>query len=61
MWEWWNIRNKVNAGESITDPRVVCSKVERLLVDFLSLKKPVKPPKPPDIHKWAKPPDNHVK
>jgi ribonuclease HI len=61
MWEWWNIRNKVNAGESITEPRVVCSRVERLLVDFLSLKKPVKPPKPPDIHKWEKPPDNYVK
>jgi hypothetical protein len=51
MWEWWNIRNKVNAGESITNPEALCSKVERLLVDFLSLKKPAKPPKPPDIHK----------
>jgi hypothetical protein len=61
MWEWWNIRNKVNAGESITDPRVVRSKVERLPVDFLYFKKPVKPPKSPDIHKRAKPPDNHVK
>uniref|UniRef100_A0ACD5ZDA9 Uncharacterized protein n=1 Tax=Avena sativa TaxID=4498 RepID=A0ACD5ZDA9_AVESA len=61
MWEWWNIRNKVNAGESILDPGMVCSKIERLLVDFLSLKKSDKPPKPPDIHKWAKPPDNHVK
>ena len=35
--------------------------MERLLVDFLSLKKPDKPPKPPDIHKWVTPPDNHVK
>jgi ribonuclease HI len=35
--------------------------VERLLIDFMTLKKPAKPPKPPDIHKWAKPPENHVK
>jgi hypothetical protein len=59
--EWWNVCNKVNAGESIADPKVVCSKVEKSLVEFLSLKRKEKPPKPPDVHKWEKPPDNHVK
>jgi ribonuclease HI len=61
LWEWWNIRNKANAGEGGSEPAGVCSRVERLLIDFMTLKKPAKPPKPPDIHKWAKPPENHVK
>jgi hypothetical protein len=61
MWEWWNNRNRVNAGKSSLDPNIVCSQVERLLVDFLSLRKPEKPAKPPDIHQWEKPPDSYVK
>ena len=27
----------------------------------MSLKKQPKPPKPPDIHKWGRPPEDHVK
>jgi hypothetical protein len=61
MWEWWNNRNRVNAGKSSLDPNIVCSQVERLLVDFLSLRKPEKPTKPPEIHKWEKPQDRYVK
>jgi ribonuclease HI len=61
MWEWWNQRNKANAGEGSPDPAVVCSRVERLLIDFMSLRKPEKPAKPPDNHKWSKPPDDYVK
>lgn len=29
--------------------------------DFMLLKNPEKPPKPPDRFKWSKPPEDHVK
>lgn len=59
MWEW--VRNKAIAGEATPSSEAVCHRVEKLLVEQQSLKKPNKPPKPPDIHKLCKPPDDHVK
>ena len=61
MWEWWNNRNKANSGESMLDYMQVCNRVERHMVDFKSLKLATIPPKPPDQHRWVKPPDNQVK
>ena len=57
MWEWWSDRNKANAGKgvrSITGWRDTS-------VDFLSLNVAEKPPKPPDIQVWSKPPNNFLK
>lgn len=61
MWEWWSVRNKANAGEVFSKPQEVCHRVEKLAVDFSYLKTPEKPPKPPDKHRWTKPPDGYVK
>ncbi|XP_071680949.1 uncharacterized protein [Lolium perenne] len=61
MWEWWNQRNKANTDKDSPDPNVVCSHVERLLIDFMSLWKLEKPAKPPNTHKWSKPPNDYVK
>lgn len=61
MWEWWNVRNKANAGEAAPKPQAVCHRVEKMLIESLGLRKPNKPPRPPDIHKWSKPPVHHVK
>ncbi|XP_020168462.1 uncharacterized protein [Aegilops tauschii subsp. strangulata] len=61
MWEWWNVRNKANAGEAAPKPQVVCHYVEKLLIESLGLRKLNKPPKPSDIHRWSKPPVHHVK
>ena len=61
MWEWWNVRNKTNAGEVTPKPQAVCHRVEKMLIESLGLRKPNKPPRPPDIHKWSKPPMHHVK
>jgi ribonuclease HI len=35
--------------------------VEKLAVDFSFLNVPEKPPKPPDMKKWTRPPDDYVK
>jgi ribonuclease HI len=61
MWEWWGFRNKVNSGDASANSLEVCHRVEKHMVDFKSMKLPAIPPKPPDQHKWAKPPDNQVK
>jgi ribonuclease HI len=61
MWEWWGFRNKVNSGDASANSLEVCHLVEKHMVDFKSMKLPAIPPKPPDQHKWAKPPDNQVK
>jgi hypothetical protein len=51
-------RNKCRRGEAPRSTQDVCHRIERHLVDFLSLKNPEKPPKPPDVQTWSKPPDN---
>ena len=61
MWEWWNVRNKANAGEVVPNAQTICHGVESLGVDFLMLRVPDKPPKPPDLSRWVKPPENFVK
>ncbi|KAK1669229.1 hypothetical protein QYE76_057388 [Lolium multiflorum] len=61
MWEWWGFRNKINSGDASANSLEVCHRVERHMVDFKSMKLPAIPPKPPDQHKWTKPPDNQVK
>jgi hypothetical protein len=61
MWEWWNSHNNVNAREGSLDPNVVCSCVERLLVDFMSFRKSSNCTKPPSLHRWTKPLDDYVK
>lgn len=49
-------------GRYFQDHKRYAIKLNRLLVDSLFLKKNSnKPAKPPDIQKWSKPPDNHVK
>uniref|UniRef100_A0ACD5UP38 Uncharacterized protein n=1 Tax=Avena sativa TaxID=4498 RepID=A0ACD5UP38_AVESA len=57
-WEWWSVRNKANSGEAVASYLDVCHRVERHMMDFIHLKLPAIPPKPPDQHKWVKPPDN---
>jgi ribonuclease HI len=61
MWDRWNVRNKANAGEAAPKPQVVCHRVEKLLIESLGPRKLNKPPKPPDIHRWSKPPVHHMK
>ncbi|KAK1628364.1 hypothetical protein QYE76_002679 [Lolium multiflorum] len=60
MCEWWGIRNKVNAGESIKRVSEIIGNVERHLLDFSSLRPP-KPPKPHDISIWEKPDEDFMK
>lgn len=61
MWEWWNVCNKANANEATPNPKVVRRRVEELMAEFLGLRNPSKPAKPPGIHRWSKPPLHHVK
>ncbi|KAM0827328.1 hypothetical protein ACQ4PT_068268 [Festuca glaucescens] len=61
MWDWWDARNKVNAGEYRRTTTEVCHRMERHLIDFQNLYKTEKKAKPPDSHKWRKPPDDFVK
>ncbi|KAM0845230.1 hypothetical protein ACQ4PT_056506 [Festuca glaucescens] len=61
MWEWWDARNKVNAGENRRYAEEVCCRVERHMTDFQNLQKPEKKAKPPDTHRWRKPLDDFVK
>ncbi|KAK1607238.1 hypothetical protein QYE76_030911 [Lolium multiflorum] len=55
------IGNKANAGEVCSSPLEVCHRVEKLAVDFSFLNVPEKPPQPPDMKKWTRPPDDYVK
>ena len=61
MWEWLSVRNKTNVGEAFSNPQLVFHWVEKLAVDFSYLKAHDKPPKPPDRHKWMRPPEEYVK
>lgn len=61
MWDWWNVRNKAISGDTIPTPHMVCHRVEKMFVDSLQQRRLEKPAKPPDLHKWTKPPENLVK
>jgi hypothetical protein len=61
MWEWWSARNKTNAGQLCPKPVEVCHRVEKLAIEFSFLKVPEKPPKPPDLKRWTRPPNDYVK
>ncbi|KAE8773361.1 tom1-like protein 2 [Hordeum vulgare] len=61
MGEWWNVRNKANAGKEAPKPQVVCHRVNKLLIEFLGLRNLNKPPKPPDNDRWNKPPMHSMK